>query len=247
MIPSNEPKVLQLLNSGRVWQFGGCPAGDIPSSDDVRMAREAAADTGKLRLSRTVSFIAMRTLRTSSGRISRVNKDHRDAGQFRLVRDKGSQLGKCPTMQDRSLAASNPNPITDTLQVLKGNRSLRALRSAYDLFADAVIYVGGKSLLAAASAFEQSFGRTGLFLLKLGTQSAMTDSHAANHGTGVNGSVTVSCDVGYSEVNAKNSDRRVSGIFSRVAGGVQVEHAISVNQILSPWRFLSSSAWCSPN
>jgi hypothetical protein len=72
----------------------------------------------------TISFSDMPTLRTLTRSITRVNGNHPDACQARLVFNKHSQLPERPAMQFCVPLASSPNPLANPGQVFQDYRLL---------------------------------------------------------------------------------------------------------------------------
>ena len=127
---------------------------------------------------RTIAFVNTTALRTSARRITRVNRNYRDARKLRLVLEKCTELKKrpAPRMQAGSLVASNRNSLANATQVFQGNRATSALRDAKRdyLLADRVIDVLGKTGFLTRQLFEQSLCRARCFLLQFGAQTTMT-------------------------------------------------------------------------
>ncbi len=173
----------------------------------VSEGREAALNTGERSLIGTIRFIDVTAAGTGATRVARVNRDHEHTSALGLVFDEGSQLVKRPTVQDCSLPALSPDPLTDTAQFFEGNSRLPSRRGAfcgfYNLTADLVVDMLGKVALLAGKLLEPTLGCFRAFLLKLGTQTPVTVAHVVDSFAGVDSGVRINCDIDHAKVNAK--------------------------------------------
>lgn len=83
-----------------------------------------------------------------------IDRDHRDAGNRRLVFDEGSQLKECPTTHLRPLRSPEPCASADALQLLQGDSALAACSFRHQRLADDVVFVATKPLLFASDGFQ---------------------------------------------------------------------------------------------
>jgi len=197
----------------------------------VSEASETTLNTGELTLSRAVTFVNTTTRWAGTGGIPWVNKHDGNPALLRLVRDKPNQLIEGPTVQRSSLVASNCNPVADTLEVFEGNGASGALRSSYNCFGDAMVYVGGEAPLLTSALFEESFGRSRAFGLEFLAQPTTATAQASDRPARVDGSVRVSENVDNPQIAAQHTcDIRRSGLLN-VTSCEQVEASVAVRQV----------------
>src|ERR1700688_2422972 len=167
----------------RVRVVYGTPASEDAGSVEIGVGREETLPTGEDGLRRTVRFIDMAALRTFTRRVPGIYLDHRYARKRRLVKQKQSQLGECPAMQNRSLRTPSPDPQPDVPEVFKNNRLLRASGVLNDLLRYYVVGVGGETGLLARQFPQLALCAASLFLLEFGPQAAMAMSDAFDGST----------------------------------------------------------------
>jgi len=182
-------------------------------------------------LSFPVGFIDITTGGTGAAGVARINRDNDHAHQSRLIGNEGPKLGKRPTMQDRSLAASGSYPFTDMRQVLQRNSLAGVVRGLYDPLRDDVIHICGKTPLFAGKPLELALGRTRLSGLQLAAQLAVTVTHALHTFALMKCTVTGNSNVGDTQVNPKESFGINLWRFVNVARLEQIELAIAENEI----------------
>jgi hypothetical protein len=134
-----------------------------------------------------------------------IDNDHRDAVHDRLVLDIGTQLREGPVVQCGPLAATGRYPVTDSLEVLKGNGAAGAFRLLHNAFTDAVVHV-----LLITTLFTGKFAKRALrcarFLsLKIASPVVVGLTLFLYGGPGMSFAVAVEGEIGNSKINAKNT------------------------------------------
>lgn len=126
----------------------GCCNRDVNRGVVVCMGRVAALPALKLVLTLTVGFLAMPALTTGAGRVARIDGNHRDSRELRLVLDERPQLKERPSAHFCSLALSKPCPRPNALE---GSRtgSLAAWRVFPGIGPLDLIAVGAEALISA--------------------------------------------------------------------------------------------------
>lgn len=218
----------------RVRLIDGSPALNVQSSVHVGIAGMPAGPTLENLLRSAVGFSDMSTLGAFTRGIARVDKDHWNTAQFRLVLDKRSQLREGPTAHLGSSGFLNPNPRTYPGQLLKDYHSIRVFSLSDDLFRDLVIEIFGEKRFFAAALTQSSLRGFGLFRLKLSPQSQMPFAQATDVRAGERLTVTVGRDSGNSQVNAQEAVSLSGRWLDHVDRGEQVELALTVDQIGFP-------------
>ena len=166
-----------------------------------------------------------------SGGIAGVYEDDGDACQPRLVFDKEAELGERPGVQDASLWLAQPYPRANTLQVLKGNPSVRAFSLRNQTLADTVVHMLCETKLFPPPLLQEPFGRLRSFGLELSPEPGVSVTKALDHAPGEGFPFGVHGDVRNAEVYAEEVFHVGGGRVHRVADGEKVEGSIAENQI----------------
>jgi hypothetical protein len=69
-----------------------------------------------------VPLLTVAALRTGAGRVPRIDRDHRDAGQRRLVGDEGAKLRERPAVVAAPLGLGSRGPLADESIEVGANR-----------------------------------------------------------------------------------------------------------------------------
>jgi hypothetical protein len=117
-------------------------------------------------LAYTIGFINTATLRTSPGRISRINENQGNTHAFGFVGDVLAELIERPVTMLASLRAANRS-LADTAQVFQSDSPTSVLRFLNKPFTDRVIGMLLETCLLSREFFEFAFGRLGLFFLQV--------------------------------------------------------------------------------
>jgi hypothetical protein len=204
----------------------------------IRVARETTGITGEHRLRLTIRLRDKAALRAGSGCVPGIDSDHGNPGQFSLVLNELSQLGKSPGMQDRSLAAPCRNPYANVCQFFQCNSASGALRSLYDLLRNNVVGVFSKTGFFARKFFESALGRFGSLGLELRPNATVAMPDTLNRIALINFTVRVHSDIGYTEINAKEVRDFTQWRFINITTLKQVEDAVTEDKItLTPKTF----------
>ena len=115
------------------------PAAYIHRSDTIREPNEAARRASERVPIGTVPFVDVSALRTSAGRIARINKDYRHAREGGLVADKARKLMEGPTVQRPSLRPSCRDPIPYPLEVFQSDTGVRVMGLTDNALTDYVV------------------------------------------------------------------------------------------------------------
>src|SRR5215470_6683316 len=89
--------------------FGG--RGNIDCADYIGMIEMTTLAAQKDSTNKTIAFVYMPAFRARPARVSRVDSDDRNAGQFRFVFNESSEFGKRPFRHPISLRLPDPCPL----------------------------------------------------------------------------------------------------------------------------------------
>jgi len=109
----------------------------------------------------------MTTLRTGLARVRRINGNHGNSSQQRLVLDIRALLVERPGMQSCSLSATGRYPLADSLEVFQGDPTSGALRLLHDCLADPVVDISPETSLFAGNLSKLPLGSLGALLLEV--------------------------------------------------------------------------------
>src|SRR5215470_14694920 len=98
----------------------------------------------------------MPTDRARPARVARINRDHWNTSQFRLVFYESAQFGERPFRHLVSLRLPEPSPFADVGQVFKTDPAIGVCSFLNDLFRDAMIFVRFKPAFLAGERFQLS-------------------------------------------------------------------------------------------
>src|SRR5215475_4057024 len=110
----------------------------------------------KQTLSSAIAFVNMLALGARSARIARINRDHRNPSQFRLVFDEAAQFGERPFRHLVSLSLPEPSPFADPGQIFKTDPAPSVCGFLNDSLRDAMIFVRFKPAFLAGESFQFS-------------------------------------------------------------------------------------------
>ena len=167
-----------MLNCAQLDTFGwltGSPA-TFPKdhgSVEVRIRTIPAANADELGLGTAISLVDMPTLGALPTGVTRVYAYQHHASGETLVGDKLLELVERPVVQDGTLREPSLDSVPDALEIFEHHGTIRAFGLRNDLLRDTVVYILGKAKLFSRKMLEESLGRVGSFLLKLGTQVPM--------------------------------------------------------------------------
>lgn len=134
-------------------RFMGGASSDVNRRVCVGIAGEPATTTQEFGLALAISLLAMTAFATGSTRVSRIDRDNRDAKQPSLVFDKAAELSERPSAHLGSLSFAEPGSVTDAGQFLDRQTASSVFGKSNERFADNVIRVGSESSLAPADPF----------------------------------------------------------------------------------------------
>ena len=134
--------------------FGG--SGNISCADHIRMIEMTTRSAQKLSASNAIAFLYMPALRARPARVARINSNHRNSRQFRLVFNESAQFGERPFRHLVPLSLPEPSPFADASQVLKTDPSLGVCGFLNDPLRDAMIFVRFKPAFLAREGFQFS-------------------------------------------------------------------------------------------
>src|SRR5262252_5132716 len=98
----------------------------------------------------------MPALRARPARVARINWDHRNTPQCRLVLDESAQFGERPFRHLVPMSLPEPSPFADAGQVFKTDPAFGVCGFLNDLFRDAMIFVRFKPAFLAGQSFQFS-------------------------------------------------------------------------------------------
>jgi hypothetical protein len=120
---------LNPTHKARVGHHRPIDCGPLDIDRSVMISRElmVAHDTTKLSLAFAIAALGMPAGATALTGVSWIDQRYRYTRLLRLVADKETQLAEGPITVSRSLFwPANPRPRSDTLEIFKDNRPLRA-------------------------------------------------------------------------------------------------------------------------
>src|SRR5262245_8078696 len=208
--------------------FGG--RGNIGCADHIGMVEMATLATQKDSTNKTIAFFYMPALRARPARVSRVDGDHRNAGQFRFVFNEPSKFGERPFRHPVPLSFPEPYPLADACQFFNSNAAIRACGFLNDLLRDAMVGVRLESTLPTGEVsqlapdllgtFSGSFP-LGRFLLKGAARLSIVLPEFFDLVAGIDFTIAVSCDIHNPEVNADEVGCRYRRFVRHVNSGEQ--------------------------
>ena len=219
--------IAQLAKCG--W-FTDSPA-DIHGSVDIGVRFVTARATPKLVLALTVLFGAVSASSTSAAGIAGIDSHQHNASQLGFVFEEQTQLRERPGVQNRSLLLPGLNPFADTVEIFNGDTATGAFSFGNNLLGNAVINVGGESLLFTTQFLESALGGAGLLLLEPSPQPSMPMADRFDFASAMPLAIRGRGNVGDSKVYPKEFrwDNRRS--VRQVHRAVQIELALPVDQI----------------
>ena len=162
--------------------------------------------TTKLGLALAVAPFCMPTRAASLAGVRRIDKPYANTRPHCLVADKRSQLREGPIAVLCSLPwPFNPRPLTNTLEILKNNRPLRAFGFGNETLANTVIGILLKASLAACQPREVTFGRLRSSLLECLPTRGVPLAATLDVLTRKRFAVTISCESDDTEIDAKKA------------------------------------------
>jgi len=218
------------------------PLPDVPGSIVVGLGRVSASTTVKLILASTIGLLAMSTLKTSAGSVSRIDRDQYHTGQCSLVRQKQPELRECPTAMSRSLRSAKPFfcASSDAGEFFNGYSSPSAVSFGNDPFGDAMIHIGTKPTFAPSMASDGPVNRPDPLPISLphraGTAKPPTMFSPAcadliDLGIVVVLPVRVGGNVGNSKINAHETVDGVLFNVGKIDTHKKIEPPVTVNQV----------------
>lgn len=162
-------------------------------------------DAGERGLGLPVGLIDRSATRAGPARVARVDCDHGNASQLRLVGDELAELRECPPVHTVALALSGPNPLADVRQVFDGNCKAVAFSRSSDLLRDAVARVLSEPGLLPGEFLEAPLGRLGASGLEPGTTLGELLPDALDLCARVGSALAIESDVDDAEVDAEHA------------------------------------------
>src|SRR5262245_21919354 len=199
------------------------------------MIEMTAGSTQKHSASRTIAFLYMPTLRARPARIARINRDHRNSRQFRLVFNEPAQFGERPFRHLVSLSLPEPSPVADAGQVFKTDPALGVCGFLNDSFRDAMIFVRFKPAFLAGESFQFSLDvlrarSRSFYFPHLPTQRTsdliLLLTYLFSFGVGVDITVVVGGEIHHAKIHANKLCRSNLGSFVCVHGNEQKPLAV---------------------
>jgi hypothetical protein len=187
--------------------------------------------TLKFGLTLTVAFVAMAAAVARAAGIARVYSDNRHACQLGLVFHECPKLSKTPSAVSVAISPTNRDPRAYTLQVFKGDASLRALSGGNQGLTYDVVLMSTESSLPAGQGLQFLSRAARAPELESAPVPMIATAHNLNSRTCVHSSVAIGRQVNQSKVHAKEL-RCLNGCSFRGLGAeLQVEPAFPHNQI----------------
>src|SRR5215475_13755220 len=189
----------------------------------------------KQTLSSAIAFVNMLALGARSARIARINRDHWNPSQFRLVFDEAAQFDERPFRHLVSLRLPEPSPFADAGQVFKADPAFGVCGFLNDLFRDAMIFARFKPAFLAGESFQFSLdilrARALAFHFSgLPTQGSsdliLLLAYLFSLSAGVDIAVIVGGEIHHAEIHADELCRSDLGSFGRVHANEQKPIAV---------------------
>lgn len=214
-----------------VWVVYSTPTTNIDRRDVIGKTDESARYTGEQTLVRTVGFIDVTAGGASPAGVARINRHNGDADALRLVLNLLAQVVKRPAREHSAPRLTSRDPLADMRQFFQRNPATSALCLRYDLFADDVVGMVGKTAFLPRQFLQTAACAKRPFDLQLAPESAVTETDIIDGAGAVDLPVTVNGDIDYAEINAKKALHIDQRILWNVASRVQKPLAFAVDQI----------------
>jgi len=200
-----------------VWPIDCGPGTDIPRRDGVGRPSVPARLATKPVPRRPILLRNMATLGTSLARVRRIDGNHGNSSQQRLVFDELALLMERPAMQSCSLSATGRYPVTDALEVFQGDAAPGALRLVHECLADLVVDVSPETSLSTGNLSEFSLGSLGALLLEVSVTVGVSPSYLFNGVSRVGAAIGVCGEVHDPEIDTQEVSRVCLGTLSHLA------------------------------
>ena len=215
------PCLRSVLTDERLRDFGPHDNGlgpDIPGRVDVGMGFVPTMPTPKFCLRGAVRFIDRAAGIAGPRRVARVDGHNLNPGNQRLVFDELPELEERPSMHTSPLPLAKPYPITDAIEVFKGDAATGAFGRRNERLGNAVVHVLSETSLTAADGLKTAANGSRALAFVLPTRSGPL-KRAPRRGV----ALTASLDF-------------VTGMQVTVAGGSDVRHAKVNTKEVGCWR-----------
>jgi len=217
------------------------PCSDVDRRDMVGMASVTTANTPEQVSLRSILPIFHPTGGADMASSSRVDRDHLDSLEFRLVLDKLPELVETPRMQTATLRPTSRDPASDSLEVFKGYPSLGAFGLSHNLLGNDMVHVPLEPRLFARETLEMTLRALGSTALKISFESGISFPDFINLFSRVVSPITIVGEILQPEIYPKRSDRIIRRFFWGVDGSCEVENAISEEEVCLTFEAIHSS------
>ena len=157
------------------------------------------------------------------GRIGRVDVDHWNSSDRRLVLDELPELIESPAMLFASLSLRNRHPLPDTLKIFEGDHRRGVFGFRNHFFGDAVVHVTSEPGLSTREFLEMTFGAIGPTALKIGLEVIYLGSNVLDTVTGELFAGRINGNVLDPEIDADNTNRFDLGRLGNFNDDVEIE------------------------
>ncbi len=188
-----------------------------------------ALNTNKLRLALAILFVAMPATRTGAASVAWVNGDYLNPRHLRFVLDKPSQLIESPFTEAFPLRSRNR--YFEAAQVLNSKSLQSAFGFLYKAFGNGVVTVPFEAAFSTRQLFQMAFGR----FCSCGLQGFFEP--CGFFSDPINGSPTkgfagrIGCQVDYSEINPKITNRRESSAIRQFDNQTEKELTFAIDEV----------------
>lgn len=180
------------------------PCCDIHRSDVVSRTSESTLNTTKSISRRSIFLSNMMASRTFPGRIPWVHNMDWNTNQFCLIRDEGTELSECPTVQRTTLSFANRCSFSDVHQIFKCNSRSSVFGFGHEFLRNAMILILHESLKLSRSNAEMPFGRFRALLLEVRSDLQRLSSYLFYSIAGEGLSFGIHRQIDNSQVDSKN-------------------------------------------
>lgn len=173
----------------------------------------------------------METTPTFPRGVPRVDLNHRNARQLRLVRDAVPQVGECPVVESSTLLASGLDTVADAGQLFEGDGATVALRCLDDSLGDTMVFVLLKSGLFPADLFQLALGCPRALTLEVAPAMGVFSSRFVNTPARVAVPFAIDCEIDHAKVDTEHA-RGLDHIECRnIADDSEIPDALDDHQI----------------
>lgn len=220
--------VRRTCHDGRV---DNSPCRDVHGSYVVCGASESTRTTDERVSVGTVGSMNETTIRTGLRGIGRIDEYHGYSDEPRFVLDELSELIESPGIQAATLSLRSRFPVTDALEILKGDAASGVFGFRHQMLGDTMIDVSAKTGGSPGQMFKMP-----LCALRPRTLESTPEFFAPLAGvvdrlSGMDGTIRINSYVDDAKIHTKESFRINRVTLGNVKCQVEIEDSVSVDQV----------------